>query len=121
MGSGRRSACFFSGSPYPSSSRRSRLHSGRRCERSRTSATPSPLGSDGGTRVRPGWNARMTDDERPLILAVDEDPEALVRITHELQRYARDYKVICGPSTEAALSQLQRLHEQGDAVAIVLA
>jgi hypothetical protein len=36
--------------------------------------------------------------ELPLILAVDEDPEALERITSELQRYARDYKVICGPS-----------------------
>ena len=59
--------------------------------------------------------------ELPLILAVDEDPEALERITNELQRYARDYKVICGPSTEAALSQLERLRERGDAVAIVLA
>jgi thioredoxin reductase (NADPH) len=59
--------------------------------------------------------------ERPLILAVDEDAEALVRITNELQRYARDYKVICGPSTEAALAQLEKLQEQGEAVAIVLA
>jgi thioredoxin reductase (NADPH) len=59
--------------------------------------------------------------ELPLILAVDEDPDALQRITSELQRYARDYKVICGPSTEAALTQLERLHEQGEAVAIVLA
>jgi thioredoxin reductase (NADPH) len=60
-------------------------------------------------------------DQLPLILAVDEDPEALARITNELQRYARDYKVICGPSTEAARSQLERLRDQGDAVAIVLA
>jgi len=59
--------------------------------------------------------------ELPLIFAVDEDPETLERITNELQRYARDYKVICGPSTEAALSQLERLREQGDVVAIVLA
>ena len=59
--------------------------------------------------------------ELPLILAVDEDAEALERITSELQRYARDYKVICGPSTEAALAQLEKLHETGDAVAIVLA
>jgi thioredoxin reductase (NADPH) len=57
----------------------------------------------------------------PLILAVDEDAEALERITGELQRYARDYEVICGPSTEAALAQLERLHEEGEAVAIVLA
>jgi thioredoxin reductase (NADPH) len=57
----------------------------------------------------------------PLILAVDEDSEALERITSELQRYARDYRVICGPSTEAALAQLEALHEHGEAVAIVLA
>ena len=59
--------------------------------------------------------------ELPLILAIDEDSEALERITRELQRYARDYEVVCGPSTEAALSQLQRLHGSGESVAIVLA
>jgi thioredoxin reductase (NADPH) len=59
--------------------------------------------------------------ELPLILAVDEDPHALERITHELQRYARDYQVICGPSTEAALAQLERLREAGEHVAVVLA
>ncbi len=59
--------------------------------------------------------------ELPLILAVDEEADALERITGELQRYARDYKVICGPSTEAALAQLEKLHEHGEAVAIVLA
>ena len=59
--------------------------------------------------------------ELPLILAVDEDPEALERITTELQRYARDYKVICGPSTQAALSQLESLRDRDAAVAVVLA
>ena len=59
--------------------------------------------------------------ELPLIFAVDEDAEALERITDELQRYARDYRVVCGPSTEATLSQLEALHEEGGAVAIVLA
>ena len=59
--------------------------------------------------------------ELPLILAVDEDPDALQRITSELQRYARDYKVICGPSTEAALSQLESLRDRDAAVAVVLA
>ncbi|HUG65534.1 MAG TPA: FAD-dependent oxidoreductase [Gaiellaceae bacterium] len=60
-------------------------------------------------------------DELPLILAIDEDPDALERITSELQRYARDYKVICGPSTQAALAQLEALHADSKAVAIVLA
>jgi len=59
--------------------------------------------------------------ELPLILAVDEDAEALERITGELQRYARDYRVICGPSVEAALHQLESLRERDAAVAIVLA
>ena len=59
--------------------------------------------------------------ELPLIFAVDEDAEALERITDELQRYARDYRVVCGPSTEAALRQLEALHEEAGAVAIVLA
>lgn len=59
--------------------------------------------------------------ELPLILAVDEDPEALERITSELQRYARDYEVICGPSTQAALSQLESLRDRDAAVAVVLA
>jgi thioredoxin reductase (NADPH) len=59
--------------------------------------------------------------ELPLILAVDEDAEALERISTELQRYARDYRVICGPSTDAALQQLEALAESDEAVAIVLA
>ena len=59
--------------------------------------------------------------ELPLILAVDEDPTALERITGELQRYARDYRVVCGPSTEAALKQLEAMRARDAAVAIVLA
>jgi len=59
--------------------------------------------------------------ELPLILAVDEDPEALERITGELQRYTRDYRVVCGPSTDAALRQLEAMRDRDEAVAIVLA
>ena len=59
--------------------------------------------------------------ELPLIFAVDEDPEALERITGELQRYSRDYRIVCGPSTEAALRQLEVARDQDAAVAIVLA
>jgi thioredoxin reductase (NADPH) len=60
-------------------------------------------------------------DSRPVILAVDPDAVALERITDELQRYARDYRVICGPSCEAALAQLEAMREDGVGVAIVLA
>ena len=59
--------------------------------------------------------------ELPLILAVDEDAEALERLTGELQRYARDYKVLCGPSIESALATLEALRDKDAAVAIVLA
>ena len=83
---------------------------------------------DRGTHVLKGlegeWTCRPTlwsMSELPLILAVDEDPEALQRITAELQRYARDYRVICGPSTEAALAQLEELRDSDAAVAIVMA
>jgi thioredoxin reductase (NADPH) len=62
-----------------------------------------------------------TSDDRPFIFAVDPDPRAIQRITGELQRYSADYRVICGPSPEAALSQLERMREDGARVAIVLA
>lgn len=62
----------------------------------------------------------VTTDERPLLFAVDEDAQSIARITGELQRYARDYRVVCGPSTEAALAQLERVREEGSPVAMVL-
>jgi hypothetical protein len=34
-------------------------------------------------------------DTRPLILAVDDDRDSHARITGELQRYARDHRVVC--------------------------
>ncbi|MGH3077492.1 MAG: FAD-dependent oxidoreductase [Gaiellaceae bacterium] len=60
-------------------------------------------------------------DERPLIVAVDADPEALARLTHELQRYERDYRVVCSSSADAAFAQLEKLRAEGGRVAIVLA
>jgi thioredoxin reductase (NADPH) len=59
--------------------------------------------------------------DRPLILAVEPDPAELERITHELQRYERDYRVVCSPSAEAALAQLEKLREERVRVAVVLA
>ena len=58
---------------------------------------------------------------RPLVLAVDGEPGALERITDELQRYARDYTVVCGVSSESALAQLEALRAEGASVALVLA
>ena len=58
---------------------------------------------------------------KPLILALDSSPEAIERITGELQRYARDYRVVCGVSAEDALTQLESMREVGSRVALVLA
>jgi len=57
----------------------------------------------------------------PVILAVDEDAAAIERITEELQRYVRDYRVVCGSSTEAALVELEVMRDRGEPVAVVLA
>jgi thioredoxin reductase (NADPH) len=62
-----------------------------------------------------------TADDRPVIFAVDPDPEALDRITNHLERYARDYRVVCSVSTEEALAQLEQMRGTGDRVAVVLA
>jgi thioredoxin reductase (NADPH) len=64
---------------------------------------------------------RSERDTRPLILAVDPDAGALGRITGELARYERDYRIVCSPSPEAALEQLEALREEGAPVAVVLA
>ena len=61
------------------------------------------------------------DDDRPVILAVDPDRDAIARITAHLDRYADDYRVDCGSSIEDALAKLERLREAGELVAVVLA
>ena len=62
----------------------------------------------------------MTDD-RPVILAVDPDRDAIARVTAHLDRYADDYRIDCGSSIEDALAKLERLREAGELVAVVLA
>ena len=63
-----------------------------------------------------------TRDERPVILAVDPDSEAISRITEQLERrYAHDYRVVCKSSMEDALAELERLRDAGARVAVVLA
>src|SRR5918993_1744515 len=59
---------------------------------------------------------------RPVLLAVDDDPSSLERIVRELERrYAADYQLICEPSATKALEALERMHAEGEAVALVLA
>lgn len=58
----------------------------------------------------------------PLILAVDDDFDALGRLTRELkQRYGADYDVRCEASAERALQILEDARESDREVALVLA
>ena len=58
----------------------------------------------------------------PVLVAVDDDGECLSALERELSdRYSRDYRIICTPSPEDALSTLERLAQDGEEVALVLA
>src|SRR5215213_11092729 len=57
-----------------------------------------------------------------VLLAVDDDPNALGRIEHELRRrYGGYYRVACEDSPEAGLRTLQDLRAADQEVAVVLA
>ena len=58
----------------------------------------------------------------PLLLAVDEDHDALEDVeTHLVRRYGRDYRVECLGDPEEALRLLTELAHAGEEVALVLA
>jgi thioredoxin reductase (NADPH) len=58
----------------------------------------------------------------PVLLAVDDDLEALREVESELrERYSRDYTVLFEESPEAAVGRLERLAGEGTEVALVLA
>jgi thioredoxin reductase (NADPH) len=57
-----------------------------------------------------------------VLVAVDEDPGVLASVERTLRdRYARDYRVLCVPSSSEALAGLQGLAAAGERVALVLA
>ena len=63
-----------------------------------------------------------TAGSAPILLAVDDQPEALERIEAELRRrYDSDYRVLCSADPVEALKLLEDLRERGEAVAVVLA
>jgi thioredoxin reductase (NADPH) len=58
----------------------------------------------------------------PVLLAVDGDPDALARTEIELsRRYGQDYTVLTESTAAAGLAALERLREEGEPVALVLA
>jgi thioredoxin reductase (NADPH) len=58
----------------------------------------------------------------PVLLAVEEDPEALARIEEELSgRYGRDYRVLVERSAVDALRRLEELRDRELPLALVLA
>jgi thioredoxin reductase (NADPH) len=63
-----------------------------------------------------------TSTPEPVLLAVDDDPDTLGRIEHELrQRYGSYYRVACEGSPEAGMRTLQDLRAADKEVAVVLA
>jgi thioredoxin reductase (NADPH) len=58
---------------------------------------------------------------KPVILAVDDDPQVLRAVERDLRRkYARDYRVLRAESGETALDTLGKLKLRGDPVALFL-
>ena len=85
---------------------RSRPVTGVRSETHEARDSAAPLGPEG----------------RPVLLCVDDDPEALARIEDALcKRYAADYQVVSERSGAEALARLEACRAAGHEVAIVLA
>jgi thioredoxin reductase (NADPH) len=60
--------------------------------------------------------------KRPVLLAVDDEPESLGRIERELvRRYAGDYRVVCVGSGAAVCAELEAMRDAEEDVAVVLA
>jgi thioredoxin reductase (NADPH) len=59
---------------------------------------------------------------KPVIVAVDDDPSVIGKISAELERrYDRDYRIVYSVSATDALEQLETMRAAGDEVALVLA
>jgi len=59
---------------------------------------------------------------RPVLLAVDDDPEVLRAVDRDLRRhYADKYRVARAESGASAIDALRRFEERGDPIALVIA
>ncbi len=60
--------------------------------------------------------------QKPVVLAVDDDPAVLSAVQRDLRRkYGEDYRVIGADSGASALEVLGQLEERGDLVALLVA
>lgn len=58
---------------------------------------------------------------KPILLAVDDDPQVLRAVARDLRRrYGKDYSILRAESGPSALEALAELRERGDPVALVL-
>ncbi|MFL5613414.1 MAG: FAD-dependent oxidoreductase [Gemmatimonadaceae bacterium] len=59
---------------------------------------------------------------RPVLLAVDDDPEVLRAVDRDLRRrYAENYRVVRAESGALAIDALRRFEERGDPIALIVA
>ena len=58
---------------------------------------------------------------KPVILAVDDDPQVLAAVRRDLrERYAEDYQILAAASGAEALESVVELHDAGRTVAAFL-
>jgi len=59
--------------------------------------------------------------KRPIIFAIDDDPQVIRAIARDLRReYKKDYRILSTDSFQEALQSLEELKKQGEEVAIFL-
>jgi hypothetical protein len=64
-------------------------------------------------------NGQKPEVFRPVILAVDDEPQDLKRVERELRkRYGADYRVVCEGSAKPGLKQLRDFKATGEDVAV---
>jgi thioredoxin reductase (NADPH) len=58
---------------------------------------------------------------KPVILAVDDDPQVLAAVRKDLRdEYAKDYRIVAAGDGPGALDAVRELHRRGDEVALFL-
>ncbi|MEM9833762.1 MAG: FAD-dependent oxidoreductase [Bacteroidota bacterium] len=59
--------------------------------------------------------------KRPILFAIDDDPQVIRAIARDLRsEYKKDYRILSTDSTQEALQSLQELKKQGEEVAMFL-